>query len=752
MDHFMNFRFIPALLLCLTLKTDLALGQNYGIEGVLKTLPESSKKWLPWIMVGKDHLRCPYNPYASSYECAWFSRLSLNLNSSGGNFSFSADTFTDTSIPLPGGIKHWPFNVTVNGTPVAVTTKSKNPSLVLGPGSGQQISGQFTWKALPDSVKIPQIIPLVRLTLNDIDVPNPKLGSDGELWLGQTSKDDLSDKDSASLSVYRLYEDSIPALLKTKLDLEVSGKTRELLIGPILPAGFNVLSITSKLPVQWTPEGKIRVRTYTGKHSIEVVGRTLQKTDQIEVPTSSDPLWPKRELWAIQQDPDHRELAIDLLSIDPTQTTFPNEWKKNAIYALEQGHKILFNPKDPSLSASSSLDQLNIQRDLWLDSSGKGYSIRDVISGNLLHSWRIDVLDDYSLGKASINNDNILVTQYNGKKGVEVRDSNLLLNTEGRINSDSREISPTGWQVAFDKVSVNLNLPPGWKLITVTGADSISESWLKHWNLMNIFILCLITLGTAKILGVFPGIIAFVTLLLLIPEYNAPRWIWMVLISLVAFHRVFPTTGHWRRLLLGTEILAIIAFALMLIDFSIDHLRFGLHPILEKPVNTMADSIDDAVSMLQSPPLPIQELAAPEARDLAETPPVPLSPAPAESPSIALAPLPLENQIKRKAISKAAKEYFGSSQQQDRSIEIYSAKSTIQTGFGIPDRTWNRISLNWDGPVSPKHKIQLFLIPPLVHGILSFLRVFLMILLGYIILYRGFLSPFDQLSKRDQHA
>jgi hypothetical protein len=752
MDHFMNYRFIPVIFLCLIFNTNVGLSQNYGIDAVLKTLPESSKKWLPWIMIGKDHLRCPYNAHASSYECAWFSRLFLNLNSSGGNFSFNADTFAETSLPLPGGVKHWPSNVMVNGTPVPITTKTGHPSLVLVPGIGQQVSGQFSWKALPDSIKIPQIIPLVRLTVNDIDVPNPKLGSDGELWLGQSSKEDVSDKDSASLSVYRLYEDSIPALLKTKLDLEVSGKTRELLIGPLLPAGFNVLSISSNLPVQWTPEGKIRVRTYAGKHSIEITGRTLQKSDHIEVPALSDPLWPKRELWAIQQDPDHRDLAIDLLSIDPTQTTFPEEWKKNAIYALEQGQKIPFNPKDPSQSASSSLDQLNIQRDIWLDSSGQGFSIRDVISGNLLHSWRIDVLDEYSLGKATINNENILVTQYNGKNGVEVRDTNLLLNTEGRINSNSREISPTGWQVDFDKVSINLNLPPGWKLITVTGADRISESWLKHWNLMNIFILCLITLGTAKILGIFPGIISFLTMLLLIPESNAPRWIWLVLISLVAFHRVFPTNGHWRRLLLGGEILAILAFFLMLVDFSIDHLRFGLHPILEKPTNAIGVSLQETVSMLQSPPLNSQETASVEAEELAEPAPAAMSPPPLESPTIAPAPPLIENRKSRKRVYKAASEYLTSSQQQNSSFEIYSAKSTIQTGFGIPDRTWHRIGLDWDGPVSPKHKIQLFMIPPLVHGILSFVRVFLMIFLGYVILYKGFLAPLDHLPKRAQHA
>jgi hypothetical protein len=50
-------------------------------------LPEQLQPWVDWVLHGEESLGCPYNYDDGERSCAWLSRLQLQLNDHGGQFS-----------------------------------------------------------------------------------------------------------------------------------------------------------------------------------------------------------------------------------------------------------------------------------------------------------------------------------------------------------------------------------------------------------------------------------------------------------------------------------------------------------------------------------------------------------------------------------------------------------------------------------------------------------------------------------------
>jgi hypothetical protein len=58
-----------------------------------------------------------------------------------------------------------------------------------------------------------------------------------------------------------------------------------------------------------------------------------------------------------------------------------------------------------------------------------------------------------------------------------------------------------------------------------------------------------------------------------------------------------------------------------------------------------------------------------------------------------------------------------------QNLQQYDANAKIQTGPGEPAWNCNSVSYGWSGPVECEQKIKLYLVPPIVNSILTFLRV-----------------------------
>ncbi len=154
----------------------------------------------------------------------------------GGTFTQEWEVFHAGLAKLPGNHEHWPLDVRVDGKPAAVVSSDDDPALDLAAGH-HLVTGRFAWdEALPDGLAVPPETGLLALTVNGKRIDFPVRDEDGQVFLGR--KEVAAEADSVDISVHRKLVDEIPLRLITRLQLAVSGKSREVVLGRALPAGF----------------------------------------------------------------------------------------------------------------------------------------------------------------------------------------------------------------------------------------------------------------------------------------------------------------------------------------------------------------------------------------------------------------------------------------------------------------------------------------------------------------------------------
>ena len=71
-------------------------------------LPEVLRPWVDWVLHDEQERRCPfvYNE-GEAYQCAWPTRLSLDLDNSGGRFNQQWRLYQESWLTLPGSDRLW---------------------------------------------------------------------------------------------------------------------------------------------------------------------------------------------------------------------------------------------------------------------------------------------------------------------------------------------------------------------------------------------------------------------------------------------------------------------------------------------------------------------------------------------------------------------------------------------------------------------------------------------------------------------
>ena len=200
-------------------------------------VPEPLQPWVDWVLLdARDH-HCPFI-YTNFQQkrCAWPTRLALELDTTQGEFTQTWHVYADSWISLPGDRKHWPQDVAVDDESVLVGERGDRPLVHLTEGS-HEIRGRFAWERLPESLMVPTDTGLVSLSVRDKPVAFPDLDPQGRLWLRarDTGGRDKAPDDRLELNVFRRVIDEIPLRVVTRIDLDVAGSQREVLLGRALP-------------------------------------------------------------------------------------------------------------------------------------------------------------------------------------------------------------------------------------------------------------------------------------------------------------------------------------------------------------------------------------------------------------------------------------------------------------------------------------------------------------------------------------
>jgi len=673
-------------------------------------VPPPLRDWQGWVLHDIPEHDCPFlanqNPDVGSYRCAWPGRLTLGADKDGARFDLEIHVDAPSWIALPGDEKNWPQQVIVNNQPATVLQRDGQPMLWLTSGD-YQLHGSFPWTARPARLRVPAMIGLVTLSVDGTAVSRVERNGD-QLTLGEAAASQRA-ADALSLRVYRRLQDGLPATLQTQLQFNVTGSAREQLLGRVLPAGFVATALSGDLPARLENDGDLRVQLRPGQWTITLAARAITPLSRIALKLPTAP-WPRQEIWSYADDTALRSTRVEGHATDAAQAGVPDEWADLPAYALDDASGLSIEQGNRGDEGGQG-DQLHLQRQLWLDFDGGGFSVADHLTGELRHHQRLEVTAPWQLQRAAQGDDPLLVTKgADGLSGVELRLTGRQLNLDAglRLPAHGGPIPSSGWQLSLEGIDATLHLPYGYRLVSASGADRSPDSWMAQWSLLDLFVVALIALLAGRLLGWPWALLAAGYLTLAQHENDAPLWTLAVALALALLLRALPE----GRLRSAARIGAVATFALALLwtlPFAAAQLQSALHPQLEGSSESRMVSVDFAPQAAQD------ERNAKAMKEFAPAmpePPPPPAPAPMvemssnaipAAPRTGAAPAPRLQTVvvTGSAISAST---LVSSEQDNRAL--------IQAGAGTPH--WdedNNYRLGWSGPVTSAQSTRLLIAP-----------------------------------------
>ncbi|MEM1443422.1 MAG: hypothetical protein AAGF67_13835 [Verrucomicrobiota bacterium] len=510
-------------------------------------IPPALRSWIPWVTSQNKGIDTPKNYEDSGQKFPlWTSRLALEASSDGAGFSMKVASFADTWLGLPGSGRIWPQEVSLSGEMVPVVEREGRPSIKLSEGE-YTVEGRFLWAELPQQLKLPPEIGLLDLSVNGEKKANPSWEEDGTLWLQRQASTEPVDEDFLSTTVHSILEDGIPMWFETRIELIVAGKSREETLGVVLPEGWKLSSLKAPIPVAVDDKGLVKAQLRAGRWTIVLRAFQTQPVESVQFAEDGEAVVEDQAI-AFRARPDFRQAEIvGLPQIDVAQTQVPEEWRSFPIYRWDAGEafEIAERVRGPGARAESPLV---IDRMLWLDDDGKQLTYQDSLRGSVRTIRRLDAADGHELGSVSVSGEPQLITHnpLGGAPGIEVRAPDLSAVATGRIPM-APSLPATGWKSDAEGLKTVLQLPPGYRLFAVFGADYSRGDWLTSWTLLDLFLLLLFTLAVFRLRGWGAAILAFAAFSLAYHEVGAPKSGWLLLLIPVALAAFMPE-GRVRKI------------------------------------------------------------------------------------------------------------------------------------------------------------------------------------------------------------
>ncbi|MBN2797926.1 MAG: hypothetical protein JXX28_02150 [Deltaproteobacteria bacterium] len=648
-------------------------------------LPPPLEPWVPWVLSQHEELACPAVDGAPA--CLWPGNLSAEVTDEGGSFAMTVRVDRSLPVALPGGRGTWPQEVQVDGMAAAVFEREGVPMVALEAGA-HTLRGTWRWPALPSALPLPGQLARVDLILRGVPVPWPRVTPSGTLLLGEGAS---SREERLELDVSRKIADGVPVRVTTRLDLRAAGGSREVDLGEVLLPDTAPVQITSPLPARLDPAGHLLVQLRPGTWTVEIEALHLGPARALSRPGDPVSGWPERESWAVATDSAVR--AVNLSgppAIDPSRTSLPEAWRGLPAFLVGVDQPLRFEelrrgePEPPP-------NQLHLVRELWLDSSGEGFTVQDRISGTMNRGWRLDLSPPGHLGHLQATEEDQVITAAPSGSGVELRTGQVDVVAESRLPRTGT-LPAVGWNADANHLESVIHLPPGWALLTAAGADEVTGSLLSAWTLLDLLLVSVLSLGFWRMYGIRWGATALVGLALSRHLPGDPTLLWIPALALGALERVLPA-GHLRAWGRAAHLVSVAALALALLPFAITGMEIAHAPA------TARDPVAWAPADSRGEQNAVQDYGALQAG---------LRASPVSS-------------VSRSRNARAEKAYV--SLQQDPA-------AVVQTGPGLPRWRWDEARLTWRGPVQSGHQLALYLIGPIALMALAWIRVLALVALA----------------------
>ena len=678
-------------------------------------IPPLLAPWVPWVLHGAGDAHCPL--IDDVRVCIWPSALSIDVAGNAASFTLHVSSDRDGEAPLPGATEQWPIDVEVDGVRVAVFSRQGRPEARVRSGV-HTITGRFLFGEAPARLQVPPNVGALSLRRDGVALTPPKREESGLLWIDESENGD-ENQERLSLSVHRRIEDAVPLRVVTRILVSAAGKPREIVFDDALLRGTRPIELRADLPAQLAPSGSLRMQAQGGSYRIEIVAIVETPVQQLVAPKLVTP-WPETETWVFKGDDQLRHVELTgPPQIDSGRTDLESDWRGLPTFLLAAGQAISFETRRRG-EPEPAPNRLTLERALWLDLDGDGYTLRDQLRGTMRQGFRLD-LETGLLGHAVVSGQDALITKRGKKSGIELRTSQVDLATEWRLEHGQRSLPAVGYSDDVESLSARLYLPPGFMLLGVQGPDSARGTWIDSWDLFDLFFVLLIALGVGKLAGVRSGLIALLSLVLTQHEPNAPAITWIMLLVAAALVRALAPHAQ-AKLARAFFFTALGALLLVWLPFCVQQVRSALYPQLADTQASSERWPDGALIGTAAAPEPVPAPMEEQQQDLQNA--VGNSP-----PSVTGLGAQLEDGhgggaaegaiqsiggaralgVSKSSLSKASR--AGADSYDVR--ELIDPNAVVQTGPGLPGWRFREFALGWSGPVSRGERIQLWLVPPI---------------------------------------
>ena len=661
-------------------------------------VPPELRGWEDWALQDHETHRCPWlvpgNPTDDARICAWPAVLDLQADERGGRFSQRWQVAAETWVPLPGSPENWPEAVTLDGAPAAVVAHDGEPAVRVASGV-HTLAGILSWSRRPELLALPSAVALVSLSINGAPVLNPQRSNVGiNLGAQGVTRQD----DSIEVRVFRRLDDALPALLTTRIHLAIGGEAREIRLPAALPQGFVPVSIESVLAARLDADNTLRVQVRPGEFDVTLEARGPSPVTEVRLGERSAP-WPSEEVWSFSPEDRLRVPSVDgVATLDPAQANVPSQWHALPAYRMTPTSALRLIERSRGLSVANG-NELQLQRTVWLDFTGKGYTIVDTVGGAMRKDWRLDLTEPYALRSARTSSgEPLLVTAgtTSGLTGVELRGTTVDLTAVSRLERAGGSHPATGWRTRFTNVSGRLVMAPGYRLLAAFGPDSAPDAWLERWRLLDIFVVLLSATVAWRMLGIRPAAIALILGLLTYQESGAPALLWLAVLVAVALQRAAPE-GRLRTWAAGTRVLVLALLLLVLVPFALRQVRLAVYPQLEAiPTGSLSGGSAGYAPVVASR-IAIEGNVADEAKREGAVAHFQRSAAPASA-----ATLPARPPLEEVAVTGARR----------TETSRYEPGALVQAGPGVPSWSYNVYPYSWSGPVEESATARFLISPP----------------------------------------
>ncbi len=474
-------------------------------------VPPELQPWIEWVK-GVELPPGECRDVDDEMICVWPTRLRVSVGKAGGSFELEVTAHDAESVLLPGDDSVWPQDIRVDGKPAVVVDEDGTPSVRLVVGR-HRVSGVFRWSEVPDSLAVPPEVALVDLKRDGKAVAFParqegllRLRDDDEAEEEEAEPEEdqaagtEAVEDALRVEVSRWIRDGVPLTVVTRVDLRVSGRTRELTLPYPLWDDAELLRVDSDLPIDFGEARSLVLQAKSGSHTVTLEAALPRQPATLGPPELAEP-WPADEVW-VWKAARAGEAALGQVAlsggqaVDRSRTHAPAEWEGGATFRVGARTPLAFEVLQRGASETAP-NELGLDRTMWFDMDGSGWSVVDVLRGQMHHGARLD-LSAGALGSVIVNGKPQVVTSgVHGTPGVEVRAVDLDLHATWRGADAATALPLGGWSEPFDRVALHVELPRGWDVLRASGPGSMRSTWIESWRPLDLLLL----LGVCVLIG-----------------------------------------------------------------------------------------------------------------------------------------------------------------------------------------------------------------------------------------------------------